>query len=237
MDFQYIGDGINAVVIDNFYTKDQLKDIMLELKWLTKKEIMLGEEAISTAENEYGSLAKKSGIFLENVFINWRHSSLIRSAVEQLESKEFLDGMLGINEMYKLLFYCNHRSHLLSYYQNADYYEPHIDASMFTILNYFTTEPKQWEGGEMVLSSYTNDKEATIEIINNRVIIITSNTYHAVKQIKANTEMEKYSGNGRYCNSIFMTRVDNKEWAVDPNGGAKYIQRNDVSQHQSGKNK
>jgi hypothetical protein len=34
-----------------------------------------------------------------------------------------------------------------------------------------------------------------------------------------------------------MTRVDNKEWAVDPNGGAKYIQRNDVSQHQSGKNK
>ena len=69
MEFQYIADGIDAVVIDNFYTEEQLKQIMLELKWLTRPQILLKEDAINSAENEYGSAAKKSGIFLENVFL------------------------------------------------------------------------------------------------------------------------------------------------------------------------
>lgn len=231
MDFKFIDEGINAAVIDNFYTQEQLDKIMLELKWLTRKEIMKGEDDILTAENEYGSIAKKSGIFLEHVFINWRHSALISSAVDQLETKEFWDGMMGHNELYKTLFYCNHRSHLLSYYENADFYAPHMDASVYTILNYFHTEPKQWQGGEMVLKSLTQpDKEAVIEIKNNRVIIITSNTYHSVNRITSDLT-EKFSGNGRYCNSIFMTRVDDKQWVQDPNGGGKYVQRKDVGQH------
>ena len=230
MDFKFIDEGINAAVIDNFYTEEQLKNIMLELKWLTRKQILKGEDDILTAENEYGSVAKKSGIFLEHVFLNWRHSALISSAVNQLETQEFWDGMMSHNELYKTLFYCNHRSHLLSYYENADYYEPHMDASVYTILNYFHTEPKQWSGGEIVLKSITNDKEATIEIKNNRVVIIASNTYHSVNKISSDLQ-DKYSGHGRYCNSIFMTRIDDKQWVQDPNGGGKYVQRTDVGQH------
>ena len=84
MDFTYIDEGINAVVIDNFHTEEQLNSIHQELKWMTKDSILVGEDALNTAENEYGALASKSGIFLENVFMNWRHSALISSSITDL---------------------------------------------------------------------------------------------------------------------------------------------------------
>ena len=52
MEFNFIEDGIDAVVIDNFYTEQQLKEIMIELKWLTKPSIMVSEENLSSARNE-----------------------------------------------------------------------------------------------------------------------------------------------------------------------------------------
>mgnify|MGYP003339134676 FL=1 len=70
MEFQYIPDGIDAIVIDNFYSKEQLSKIMEELKWLTKREILVGPEKLFTAENNHGTMAKKTGIFLETVFQN-----------------------------------------------------------------------------------------------------------------------------------------------------------------------
>lgn len=235
MDFTYIDEGINAVVIDNFHTEEQLNSIHQELKWMTKDSILVGEDALNTAENEYGALASKSGIFLENVFMNWRHSALISSSITQMNSKEFHDGLMKHNELYKILFYCNYRTHLLSYYQNADYYAPHIDSSFFTFLNYYHIEPKKFKGGEIILSSYNKEKKATIEVKNNRSVLITSNTWHEVSKLETELDMPKYSGYGRYCNSIFLTRVDDKEWVQDPNGGGKYVDRKDVGQYSADK--
>ena len=38
---------------------------------------------------------------------------------------------------------------------------------------------------------------------NNRVVIITGNTSHEVSEIKSSME-KSFSGNGRYCNAIFL---------------------------------
>ena len=100
--------------------ENQLKEIMTELKWLTKESVLVGEKQLDTAENEYGALASKSGVFLESVFNNWRHSALISSSVHQMNSKEFHNGLMSHNELYKTLFYCNHRSHLLSYSSSVE---------------------------------------------------------------------------------------------------------------------
>jgi hypothetical protein len=235
MDFTYIDEGINAVVIDNFFNENQLKEIMTELKWLTKESVLVGERQLDTAENEYGALASKSGVFLESVFNNWRHSALISSSVHQMNSKEFHNGLMSHNELYKTLFYCNHRSHLLSYYQNADYYGAHCDASFYTMLSYFHTEPKKFKGGEIILSSYTQEKKATIEIKPNRIVLITSNTWHEVAKLESDANMPKYSGDGRYCNAIFLTRIDDKQWVQDPNGGGKYIDNPEVGKYSADK--
>ena len=214
MEYNFIDDGINAVVIDNFYTEDQLKDIMLELKFLTRKEILVGEEKLNTAENEHGALASKSGVFLETVFANWKYSTLISHALTQMSREDFKYELIKYNPLYKILFWCNNRDHLLSYYENSQYYKSHTDSCTFTILNYFHTEPKKFDGGEVILHSFTGDKKATVEIKNNRTIVMTGGTYHEVNEIKSSCE--KYDGDGRYCNAIFMNRIDDREWKNAP---------------------
>ena len=69
MEFNYIADGIDAVVIDNFYSEEQLKEIMIELNWLTKPSILQDETQLTTAEQDGKMLSSKRGVFLENVLI------------------------------------------------------------------------------------------------------------------------------------------------------------------------
>jgi hypothetical protein len=204
MEFNYIADGIDAVVIDNFYTEEQLKEIMLELKWLTKKSILVGEDELESARLNGELLASKRGIFLEHVFKNWKHSALISHGITQTTDKQFIDGLYEYSTLFKSLIGCNSRSHLLSYYENSNYYKPHKDGFFYTILNYFYVEPKQFEGGEVILHSCNSDKIASIEVKHNRAIVIASQTMHEVKEIKSSLD-NILSGKGRYCNAMFFT--------------------------------
>ena len=215
MEFNYIADGIDAVVIDNFYTKEQMDEIMLELKYLTKKSIMQPPEKLSSASTEGGQLlTSKKGVFLEHVFANWQHSALISYAWEQLYLENVRSKLLSYNTLYKILYHCNSRTHLLSYYENSDYYKPHPDSTIFTILNYFHTEPAQFTGGEVKLFSCNSEKVATVEIKPNRIVIIAGCTMHEVAPIKSNLK-NSLSGDGRYCNAIFVNLRD------DPPKGTK----------------
>jgi len=204
MKFTYIADGIDAVIIDNFYTDQQLKEIMLELKWLTKPCIMVGENELESARLNGELLASKKGIFLEHVFQNWKHSALISHGITQTKDKEFIDGLYKYNTLFKSLIGCNSRSHLLSYYENSNYYKPHTDGFFYTILNYFYIEPKQFEGGEIILHSCNSDKIASIEVLHNRAVVIASQTMHEVRPIKSSLD-NSFSGNGRYCNAMFLS--------------------------------
>lgn len=203
MEFNYIEDGIDAVVIDNFYTEEQLSKIMDELKFLTRKEIFVQPEDLASAENDHGALASKTGVFLETVFLNWKHSGLIAYPIENFSKKEVKDKLLGYNSLFRIMYHSDCRSHLLSYYQNSDFYKPHVDITAFTILNYFYTEPKKFKGGSIKLYSSNSNKEAVIEIKQNRVVLFPGCTFHEVLPIESN-ETDSYTGNGRYCNSIFL---------------------------------
>jgi predicted 2-oxoglutarate/Fe(II)-dependent dioxygenase YbiX len=118
------------------------------------------------------------------------------------------------------LYSCNTRTHLLSYYEENGYYNAHIDSSVFTILNWFNTEPKNFTGGDNILFSSNSSKQAEVEFRNNRVVIIPGCCFHEVKDIKMNNKESPYSGNGRYCNSIFMMLGGN-----NPPIGVNYLQK------------
>jgi hypothetical protein len=209
MEFTYIADGIDAVVVDNFFNEDQLQEIHTELTWLTKPSVMLSKEQTMAAADENGILTSKRGVFLENVFKDWRHSALISHSMKQTGCEEFRNSLLSFNTLFKSVFDCNSRSHLLSYYEQSDYYKPHTDGFFFTILTYFNKEPKQFSGGEINLYSVNTEKKATIEPMNNRAVVIASCTVHEVTEIKSEYNNE-LSGFGRYCNSIFLTYHDSR---------------------------
>jgi hypothetical protein len=204
MEFNYIADGIDAVVIDNFYTEEQLKEIMLELKWLTKKSILKSEESLAPAKDDDTGLAltKKNGVFLENVFFNHNHSALITHTASNSVCDEVRDNLLSKNGLYNIMLYCNKRDHLLSYYENSQFYKFHRDASAFTILSYFYDEPKKFSGGDLLIQSYNSNRVATVDCIHNRVVIIPGASFHQANPIKSDSNT--LNGNGRYCLGSFL---------------------------------
>ena len=218
MEFNYISDGIDAVVIDNFYTEEQLKEIMIELKWLTKPTVLTSGYGLSSATDEDTGefITSKHGVFLDGIFKNYRHSAIILHGITQMQIESFRSKLLECNSLFKSFLNCDSRSHLLSYYENSDYYKPHTDACFFTVLSYFYTEPKLFEGGELVLSSCNSNKQATIEVKNNRVLIIASSTVHEVLEIKSKLN-NTLSGHGRYCVATFLTVLPKNEINHDSN--------------------
>lgn len=210
MEFSYIADGIDAIIIDNFYSEEQLNDIYNELVFLTKPSIMVEDkDKLQSAIDFDGKfITSKSGVWVDEVFRDWRHSSLISYPIENFSKKETVDKIMSYNSLYKIFYQCNSRGHLLSYYENTGYYSKHKDIAIFTVLNYFYREPKQFSGGDITLYSNTEDKKATIECRNNRVVIIPSCTLHEVSTIEMNSK--KLSGLGRYCSSIFLNIVDDR---------------------------
>jgi hypothetical protein len=211
MEFNYIADGIDAVVIDNFYSEEQLNEIMIELKFLTKPSIMVDDKhKLGTAIDSDGdSLTRKSGVWVDQVFRNWRNSSLISYPMQNLANKEVSDKLIEFNSLFRILHHCNTRAHLLSYYENSEYYKTHRDIAVFTVLSYFYNEPKKFKGGDVTLHSSTSDKKATVETRNNRIIIIPSCTLHEVSTIEMSSN--KLSGDGRYCCSIFLNITDQRQ--------------------------
>lgn len=200
MEFNYIADGIDAVIIDNFYSQDQLTQIYYQLNGMTNSDIMVEDkdklEAAVDLDGNY--ITAKYGVWFNDETL-----PLIKFSVENFSRKDVQDKFISFNSMYRILFHLNRRAHLLSYYENSGYYSKHIDASVFTILNYFHQEPKQFTGGDIILHSRDFSKKAIVETKNNRVVIIPSCTLHEVTEVKMTSR--KLDGSGRYCCSIFVS--------------------------------
>ncbi len=207
MEFTFLNE-FDAVVIDNFYTEDQLKELNLELEFLTKPSIMTNNhDSLKSAIDEDGKYrASKNGVWVDGVFREWKHSSLISCLIKNTNSEEVKSTLLKNNSLYRILYHCDRRNHLLSYYENSDFYKSHTDQAVFTILNYFCKEPKSFKGGNIKLYSLDNSKKVDVEVRNNRVVIIPSCVIHEVEEIVM--QSKELTGNGRYCCAAFLTISD-----------------------------
>jgi Rps23 Pro-64 3,4-dihydroxylase Tpa1-like proline 4-hydroxylase len=91
---------------------------------------------------------------------------------------------------------------LVSYYEDSDYYLPHLDVAQFTSLLWFFKEPRCFSGGEFKFSDY----EDIIELKHNRMVLFPSWVMHEVSEVKMNdrSETDGYSTYGRYCITNFL---------------------------------
>ena len=208
MDIQFIDEGIDAIVVDNFYTEEQLKENWDEIKFLTNPNIMFEDkdELEAAVDLEGNFITNKAGVWADKVYTNWRSSSLIRNVIQNLNDEKLKSALLQHNPLHKILWYCDKRGHLLSYYENTGYYSKHTDGGVYTVLSYFHKEPKLFTGGDIILHSYDSSKKASVQTKNNRVVIIPSCVVHEVTPINITTK--KFSGDGRYCLSAFLNISD-----------------------------
>lgn len=182
---------IPYVIIDNFYSEQELKDIWVEIKFLSSKDKLLPPEETISATYDDGTLKKRNlGLFLDGVY-SQRDTSNILNHNRKLFDHDFFVDLENLNHIFSFIRKATKDNTLLSYYGDGDYYKPHADVSLFTAITFFYKEPKQFEGGELVLGEDIN-----IECKNNRLVLFPSNVIHEVLEVKLKTEepwMGRYS--------------------------------------------
>jgi len=207
MEFTFINeDAINVVVIDNVYNDKQLKSIWKELEFMTDEDKLRDPHQTGTATAPHKGrlipLKNNKGIFLDPVYRSYEYSPIIKNAIEIIRSEDFINKISGFNPLFKIIQNCNAVSTLLSYYETSDYYKPHTDHGVFTMLSHYFKEPKKFTGGNLTLISDT--KKVEIEIRNNRSILFPSVTMHSVDMIGMTGDYQAFGGDGRYCISHFL---------------------------------
>lgn len=194
------------VVLENVFLKNEIEDIWKELEIYSSKNIFLDSNKTGSAKNSEGSVqSKKSGIFLDSLYSNdGRNISSILSYTENnllsLETKQYLQ---EANNIYGMLKNANCHFTLLNYYENSDYYDFHIDKSVFSILTYIFKEPKNFSGGNIIFKKNKQSEEIEIEVKSNISIFFPSFYLHKVTPIQMN---ENDSGKmmGRFSIAQFI---------------------------------
>lgn len=190
-----------AVLIKNTYSEDELLDIWKELDFLTRKNVLLPPEMTASAKNVSGEYLKNNkSVFLFQIYQKPEISPII-SYTSKIFSKEVGEFYANINPLHELFFSINQRSLLVNYYENNDFYDFHIDKSVYTSVTYLFKQPKNFSGGNITFKF--QGKEYTQEIENNLSIIFPSSYLHKVDKINMQESNQSFSGLGRYCINQF----------------------------------
>jgi hypothetical protein len=197
---QYFGDNNKkplVVVIENFYSEEELKLIWRELKFLTNQNKLLPGAITGSAKDEFGNKKTNWGLFLDAVYAN-RNISDILTLNRKLFNEDFVSNLIKLNPIFRILETCNNDTTLLSYYQNGDNYFSHTDLSALTSLYYFFKEPKKFVGGDLIF----NDFNLKITPKNNMLIIFPGCYRHEVTKVEMDNN--DFDSSGRYCLSQFL---------------------------------
>jgi hypothetical protein len=184
------------LVIDDFYSEDQLNLIWKELDFLYDK-----------IKPEYEIVAKRNGepiasvkrIYLDGLYNHRETSNILSIFPQSLYRKEIVDMYVksvpsGIN-----FATSNFDSTQLGYYEHKDGYKAHTDTTQHTVLTWLFKEPKKFEGGDLI---FTQSK-IKVDCLYNRTVIFPSWYYHAVSEINMKEE-DKDKGLGRWAITHFI---------------------------------
>lgn len=191
------------VVIDNFYSEQELFHIWKELDFLTYVQKLESPEDTSSAKTKEGVFKKNNyAIYLDNLYKN-REISNILTITRKLFDDSLMEEIYSFDMLFKGFEMCNSDLTLLSYYENSQYYKSHKDSCSFTSLTWFYKNPKKFKGGDLYFPEY----DYLFEIKNNKLLFFPSFIEHQVVDVvMENYKHDEYgmlSGKGRYCLSQF----------------------------------
>ncbi len=184
------------LVIDNWYTQDELSAVWHELNMYLTQPIK------EKADDEGSPVAKEDGVAKSNAFRFhvWDYytqkgrdiSPILRNMYKQ-RTKEFHDIVLETMPLHHNNFInTNTDASFIGYYDKDQYYKPHHDSVQFTCLIWMYKEPKKFFGGNTKLVPI----DATIECIPNRMLFFPSYIQHEVTPLKASKNIP--FGYGRF---------------------------------------
>lgn len=189
-------------VVRNWFSEEEIKQIMEELFLLCDSNVMLtaghnDPYAAMGAENK--SLKTGKGIILNSFngfgptqvlydrFINYRMT-------DKLYNDDFLNLLEKKDSFYSILKDTKLTSVLINYYEDDGKYNLHVDLDDFTALIVLWKRPKKFEGGKLV---FTNE-ELDFDIDFNTFVLFPGSVLHGVTPIKATERFRRHEYNGRF---------------------------------------
>lgn len=188
------------LIVDNWFTKNELSSIWKELEFYTEREKLARSETnltVTPTDLQKNPLAFSYRIYLDSFYYpEKRNISTILSSQKKFQSNEFYYQIKDI-PMARQFPNTNGDTSQVSYYENGDHFKSHYDVFQFTILIWLFKEPKKFEGGDLIFDEL-NEK---IEVKNNRMLFFPSYYIHSVEEVKMKEDIE--IGHGRYCITHF----------------------------------
>ena len=171
-------DPVPHIIVDNFLGSNQYKEILSCIEE-TLPQFTAGQVFTPAGEQAVVNNFKRNG----NIWLDPFDSRI----VQVLRNNFF-----AFRTQIKSLDWTN-RMHevLLSQYVAGDFYDWHTDLGGHCTWNYFVcTEPKQFTGGDFMLSNAQADNKEqtngkTIEFKNNRLVIFPAQYQHSVTAVAA----------------------------------------------------
>lgn len=175
-------------VFDKVVSSDHMELMLREIEYLSP--FMQYPEKTASAVNEQGkNLKSNKGIWLDSVYKNYFFSPCI-NAIAKIYSKETSDTLIQADNAFMHFAHGKLKTGiLLSKYDDGDYYMPHKDEALYTIILWLWREPKEFEGGRFY---FHFDEMEEIEVVNNRAIIFPSFYTHSVSEVRSNTNASRY---------------------------------------------
>ena len=188
--------------IKNFYSEIEMEKVWQELFFLTDESKLKNPTDSGSATDQYGNLLKENkSIFLEDVYKEKKYSNIENINSFIVENREIKKIFSTIHPFYRGILNTQKMNNLISYYENDDYYFPHVDNSYITLLIWLYQEPKSFNGGDMIFPEY----DFNYPIENNCGIMFPGCVEHGVTKIVTNYGFKKNKCLGRYCiTSFFM---------------------------------
>ena len=188
-----------CLVIDNWYSAEEEKAVWKELDFYTNKDKFYRSENTVTATDSNGnSLSSSFRTYIDRVFRDATRDSTIVKLREKLRTDKFYSTIEEAIPMGRIFKDTNASSNLISYYEENDYYDEHVDIFLFTVLIWFHKTPKLYTGGDL----YLKDSDTKIISKHNRLCVFPCYYKHQVTPIEW-TQKPDELGHGRYTITHF----------------------------------
>jgi len=198
------------LVIDDYYTEQELKNIWSEIDFYTNgrdlKDVTRADNAIVARDELTNKSLAKSYRWYPNKYYNPNRNNIspIIRLTSKLANDELHNAFKDVYPWYNMFVSTNRSTSMVSYYEGGDYYKPHYDSFMYTQLIWLTRKPKLWTDGNLYVEPIEHKKEKIL-FKNNRSVIFPSMMKHSVDPIQWK-EKPKEPGYGRYTITYFMYR-------------------------------
>lgn len=193
------------LIVDNFYTEAELKEIWQELNFLTTQDKMQGSTEIGVAIDHLTGLpkARNVGVVLDTIYSGARNISNILKHNRKIFEESIIKDFASLSPLFSDVIRVNKDITKIKYYDDGDFYDAHHDDSRYSVCTYFYKDREKVKGGEL----HFPDFDYSIETINNRAVFFKGCIPHQAFPSYRVDDWKPFDGYGRYCMNQFLDFV------------------------------